>query len=129
MQVSVLRCDSDEVTLQAPLAPNINHQETVFGGSASAVAILAGWSLLHVRLAPSNLRHQLVIQRNTMHYDSPIRGPFTASAGVPDPGDWDAFLRTLERRHRARLAITCTLDSDGIRVGRLLADYVARRIC
>jgi thioesterase domain-containing protein len=29
------------VRLCAPLAPNINHRETVFGGSASAVAILA----------------------------------------------------------------------------------------
>ena len=41
MQVSVAAVDADGVTLQAPLAPNINHRDTVFGGSASAVAILA----------------------------------------------------------------------------------------
>jgi thioesterase domain-containing protein len=41
MQVSVDAVAADGVTLRAPLAPNINHRETVFGGSASAVAILA----------------------------------------------------------------------------------------
>ena len=55
MQVSVVSVDTDGVTLRAPLAPNINHQDTVFGGSASAVAILAGWSLLHTRLAAAGL--------------------------------------------------------------------------
>ncbi|MFB3040360.1 MAG: YiiD C-terminal domain-containing protein, partial [Candidatus Poribacteria bacterium] len=48
--VKVVEADSAGVTLSAPLAPNINHRETVFGGSASAVAILAAWTLLYVRL-------------------------------------------------------------------------------
>jgi thioesterase domain-containing protein len=41
MQVSVVEVHPEHVVLSAPLAPNINHRETVFGGSASAVAILA----------------------------------------------------------------------------------------
>lgn len=53
MQVSVVRAAQEGVVLSAPLAPNINHQETVFGGSASALAILAAWSLVHVRLQAS----------------------------------------------------------------------------
>src|SRR6266540_3523639 len=37
MDVEVVEATDDGVTLAAPLAPNINHRETVFGGSASAV--------------------------------------------------------------------------------------------
>jgi thioesterase domain-containing protein len=50
MGVEVVEATWDGVSLRAPLAPNINHRETVFGGSASAVAILAAWALLYVRL-------------------------------------------------------------------------------
>ena len=55
MQVRVLAATPDEVLLQAPLAPNINHRETVFGGSASALAILAAWSLVHTRMRAQGL--------------------------------------------------------------------------
>ena len=50
MQVSVESATSESVVLAAPLAPNTNHKLTAFGGSVSALGILAAWSLLHVRL-------------------------------------------------------------------------------
>jgi thioesterase domain-containing protein len=43
MRVGVVTVDAGTVVLRAPLEPNINHRETVFGGSASALAILAAW--------------------------------------------------------------------------------------
>ena len=43
MGVEVVEAVSDRVLLKAPLAPNINHRETVFGGSASALCILSAW--------------------------------------------------------------------------------------
>ncbi len=81
MQVSVVEVKPEAVVLSAPLAPHINHQETVFGGSASAVAILAAWSLLHTRLKSSGISSRLVIQRNIMNYERPISGTFTARQG------------------------------------------------
>ena len=50
MAVRVVSVSDDSVVLGADLAPNINHRETLFGGSASAIAILAAWSLVHSRL-------------------------------------------------------------------------------
>ena len=85
MGVSVSGCDGAGVTLAAPLAPNINHRATVFGGSASAVAILAAWASLHGALTRAGVSARLVIQRNTIDYLSPIAGDFTAHcAGVPE---------------------------------------------
>jgi thioesterase domain-containing protein len=82
MQVKVDVVSNDCVQLSAPLAPNINHRNSVFGGSASSVAILSAWSLLYTRLAAQNINATLVIQNNTMSYDTPILGQFEACASL-----------------------------------------------
>jgi thioesterase domain-containing protein len=125
MQVSVISVQTDGVTLRAPLAPNINHRDTVFGGSASAVAILAGWSLLHTRLAGAGLPSRLVIQRNTMNYELPIAGSFTARSFIQTPAAWESFVLTLKRKGRARLTVSCILEYDGQPAARLEGEFVA----
>lgn len=59
MEVAVVQVQPEGVILSAPLAPNINHRDTVFGGSASAVAILAAWSLLQHSLDRRRRRQSL----------------------------------------------------------------------
>jgi thioesterase domain-containing protein len=125
MRVTVDAVAADGVILRAPLAPNINHRETVFGGSASAVAILAAWSLLHTRLLADGVAARLVIQRNTMDYDAPILGEFTARSALETPEQWPRFTRTLARMGRARVRASAVLESDGQVVGRLTGEFVA----
>ena len=125
MQVSVVAVDIDGVTLRAPLAPNINHRDTVFGGSASAVAILAAWSLLHMRMLGEGIAARLVIQSNTMDYALPILGEFTARSALEQPQHWPRFTRTLARMGRARMRVAAVLESDGQVVGRLTGEFVA----
>lgn len=124
MEVSVVSVQRDAVVLRAPLAPNINHRETVFGGSASALAILAAWSLLHTRLRDEGLASRLVIQRNTMEYLQPIAGEFTATSSL-DPGAWPPFTRMLARKGRARIAVSSVLEHAGQVAGRLTGEFVA----
>ncbi|POZ63528.1 YiiD C-terminal domain-containing protein [Chromobacterium alticapitis] len=125
MEASVLTLDPDGVTLGAPLAPNINHRATVFGGSASALAILAAWSLLHTRLRDQGLSATLVIQRNSMEYEKPIAGAFTARSALADPDDWPRFVNMLARKGRARIAVTAQLRCEGVAAGRLMGEFVA----
>lgn len=125
MQVDVVRVAPDEVVLAAPLAPNINHRATVFGGSASAVAILAAWSLLHTRLRDAGVDARLVIQSNTMHYDLPIAGDFTARSMIETADAWPHFLRMLTRKGRARIAVAAVLEYQSVQVGRLHGEFVA----
>jgi thioesterase domain-containing protein len=124
MQVAVERFDEDSVVLSAPLAPNINHRETVFGGSAAAVAILAAWSLLHTRLESDGVSRRLVIQRHTMQFDLPIDGAFTARSHI-EPDAWTTFVRALERKGRARIAVSSVLECDGSTVARFDGTFVA----
>jgi thioesterase domain-containing protein len=125
MEVCALEVSQDAVRLSAPLAPNVNHRATVFGGSASALAILAAWSLLHVRLRPSFPQVSIVIQRQSTSYNRPIHGTFSARAALAQPDDWPRFLRLLARRGKARIGVVSTLDYAGQQVGQLSGDFVA----
>ena len=125
MAVSVMEASLERVVLSAPLAPNINHRETVFGGSASAVAILAAWSMLHMKLSAQNLGSRLVIQRNTMEYGLPIDGTFTAVAEAPTEQAWRAFVRVFERKGLGRIEQASVLMYQGQAVGRLTGEFVA----
>lgn len=126
MDVRVERADPGGVTLSAPMEPNINHRDTVFGGSASALAILAGWALVHVRLDRDwSSPHRIVIQRNEIEYLAPIEGRFRARAPAPEAAAWDRFLRILERRGKGRIEVTAELLVGDEVVGRLTGQYVA----
>lgn len=125
MQASVVALTPDHAELAAPLAPNINHRDTVFGGSAAALATLAAWSLLHARLAAARLPCRLVIQHNVMHYDQPIPDTFGAIARLADPADWARFERTLRRHGRARITARAELHCRGATVARFEGDFVA----
>ena len=61
MQVRVIEVTKDLVILAAPIKPNINHRSTVFGGSASTLAILSAWTLINFRLQSENINTRLVI--------------------------------------------------------------------
>ncbi len=124
MQISVVEASEARVVLRAPLAPNINHRLTAFGGSVSAIAILSAWSLLHTRLRDAGIEARLVIQRNTVHYDAPIEDTFTATATVPGEGVWETFLRTFARRGKARIGVSSVLESAGVVAARFEGHFV-----
>jgi thioesterase domain-containing protein len=125
MQVTALEVSEESVQLSAPLAPNLNHHATVFAGSAGALAILAAWSLLHVRLRVSFPSVSIVIQRQSMNYRRPIQGTFVARATLAQAAEWPRFLRLLARRGRARISVASTLAFAGQDVGDFIGDFVA----
>lgn len=127
MQVTVISMGDDGVVLQAPLAPNINPHGTVFGGSASTLAILAAWCAVHVKLRTAGIVASEVIQSNTMEYLRPITGTFTARASLKNPDEWEPFVRMLSRRGKGRVEAMVLLEQEGELVGRLHGQLVALR--
>jgi thioesterase domain-containing protein len=123
MGAEVRSASPDEVVLFAPIAPNLNHRDTVFGGSASAAAILAAWSVLYVRLRAEAVSGRIVIRRNSMSYDRPITEGFDAIAGAPDPADWARLRTTLQRGRTARIRIRARLECRGERAGEFDGEF------
>jgi thioesterase domain-containing protein len=123
----VVHVDSGSVRLRAPLAPNLNHRGTAFGGSLSALAILAGWVLVHLQLRDRGVSARLVIQRSVLDFDAPVDGDFTATATLPGAPAWDRFLATLARHRSARVTVVATLACASGAGGRHEGTYVATR--
>lgn len=125
MQVSAQAVSPDSVVLSAPIGPNINHRDTVFGGSASALAILAAWSLLNLRLSQQSVPFRLVIQRNAMEYLAPMSELFTATASLHAPQSWGRQIRMLERKGAARFTVVAQLFCADQQTGSFSGEFVA----
>ncbi len=104
MGVRVLNASLGEVRLHAPLAPNINHQLTAFGGSISTLATLAAWSHVQWLLNTSGRTANLVIQNHSVEYLRPITDDLEAVATPFAAEEVERFLKTLSERGRARIA-------------------------
>jgi thioesterase domain-containing protein len=128
MGVRVKVATPERVELWLPLAPNVNHQKTVFGGSAVAAATLAAWTLLQLRLERVRAQDaQLVVQRSAMEYKKPIAGDFEAVCTFEDEEAWAGFERALARRGRARLRMEARLIYEASEAGTFAGDFVALR--
>ena len=125
MGARVVEATIDRVELSAPLAPNINHRETVFGGSAGAIATLAAWTLVLVRKRAENLAGRLVIARNSMVYEKPITADFRAIATSDDLSGWDTFVAGILRKGRGRLTATSRLLLNENQVATFEGQFVA----
>jgi thioesterase domain-containing protein len=120
--------DGESVRLAAPLAPNVNHRATAFGGSVSSLAILSGWVLVHLQLRERGIASRLVIQRSALDFEAPVDGDFTATAVLPAAAPWNRFFATLSRHRRARVTVTSTVACASGVGGRHEGTYVAVRI-
>ncbi|KJV32137.1 hypothetical protein VI06_05840 [Aquitalea magnusonii] len=124
MGVKVRHAAEDAVTLWAPLEPNINHCATIFGGSAAAVATLAGWLLVYRKLQALGVRGQVMVRRSQMDYQKAMHGAFTASTLPVADTVWQRMAGALAKGRMARLQLAVELECGGVTVGRLDGEFV-----
>lgn len=130
MGLKVLSWQDHQLRLQLPLAANVNHKSTMFGGSLYCMAVLAGWGWLHLRLREAAVTDgHIVIQEGQISYPLPVTGDAIALCDAPDEKVWRRFLSTYERYGRARLNLqtrVTNIDSDEDAV-RFSGQYVLHR--
>lgn len=125
MQLKVMHATRRKIVLSAPLAPNINHRATVFGGSSSAAAIVSAWALVHFRLQSEGLCCRVVIQKNKMTYEKPIHAEFYAICTLDDEDKWQKFVNAIAAKKRARIILGSMLECEGVRAGSFEGAFVA----
>jgi thioesterase domain-containing protein len=100
------------VTLRAPLAANVNHKGTAFGGSLNAIATLAGWSVVWLALREHAVTGEVVIQDSSVRYLRPVAGDFWARSGPLEPDALARLLTAIRRRGRGRVSLVAEVEDD-----------------
>ncbi|WP_211234049.1 YiiD C-terminal domain-containing protein [Chitinilyticum litopenaei] len=122
--LTVTQAAPARVCLAAPLAPNINHKATAFGGSLYALAVLAGWGMIAVRLKAAGLQAHIVIQEAQIRYRQPVTDTLQAECHVPDEAAFARFLRIFARHGKARISLPVTMRGTAGEAVVFHGDYV-----
>jgi thioesterase domain-containing protein len=110
--------------LDAPLAENVNHAGTAFGGSLSAMLTLAGWSMVWFLLQEYHLQGEIIIQDSSCKYIHPVKCDFSACCYRPDSSELDRFDKMLRTRGRGRLE----LKADIVEGERVAVSFIGRYV-
>lgn len=103
MGVTMERFDDERLVLSAPLEPNHNHLGTAFGGSLSAIATLAGYSLLWLELGDRD--SHIVIKSSSLKYLHPVRSEIRAVCGRIDATNLARFREKFARTGKAGISL------------------------
>ncbi len=126
MEIRVADSMDSRLVLAAPLAPNLNHAGTAFGGAIECLGTLACWGLLWFALdAPKST---IVIQRGETDFVAPITGELRAEAQTPGDDSWRRFTEQFAKHGRARITLTATIgDATRATAARFRGRFVATR--
>ncbi|MES2921958.1 MAG: thioesterase domain-containing protein [Verrucomicrobiota bacterium] len=111
MGLRVESFDPARLVLTAPPELNHNHLGTAFGGSLSAIAVLAGYGLLWLRLGDRNAH--IVVRRSSIQYLHPVRGTLRAICKSPDEATLSVFKNQLVQKGKARLSLHVIIEEEG----------------
>ncbi|WP_395374092.1 YiiD C-terminal domain-containing protein [Marinicella sp. W31] len=100
MQLRLDAYTGQELQISAPLAPNINDKGTAFGGSASTLKIICGWSLLKLNLIDLSMPHDIVISKSTCRWHKPLSDALSAHARFKTDTSWDDFIEKFKKSNR-----------------------------
>ncbi|HEV2212910.1 MAG TPA: YiiD C-terminal domain-containing protein [Gammaproteobacteria bacterium] len=126
MRVQVAGYDAVSLTLSAPLAPNINHERTAFGGSLASLATLACWGYLWLLLEDEPGMH-MVVNEAHMRYLKPVTSVLSARCAAPVAAEQSKFLEMLARRGKARLELKARIAEHSVLCAKYTGSFVAYR--
>ncbi|MDH3622050.1 MAG: thioesterase domain-containing protein [Gammaproteobacteria bacterium] len=126
MHLSFVDFDNLTLTMEAPLAPNINNKGTAFGGSIASICLFGGWAVSTLAFMDNDIHNtEIVVYKNEMTFERPARGHLTVSAYIK-PDDFEACLARLKAGdpERIRLDIHVDLFHDDKRCATMRGLYV-----
>jgi len=126
MDITIAGRDRDTLTLQAPLARNVNDKACAFGGSLVSLMTLAGWGLVTLRCRELGIDADVFVADSEVRYLAPLHADLRATAALADGSGWAPFDESLRSRGRARVRIAASVPlPDGGVATTLRAGYAA----
>jgi len=118
--------DGERLVLSAPLANNINHQHSAFGGSLFSLSALAGWGILQLKLAEMKVNANTVIAGGDVSYSQPVFS--TLHCEIELPATYPTFREKLLETGKASILLTSNILLDGESAMAFNGKYVVRKI-
>ena len=126
MGLRVAESSAVRLVLEAPLAANVNHLGTAFGGSLHALPTLACYAALWTLLREAGIDGHVVVKRSQAFYRAPITGTLRAVCERPPAAQCAEFMQDLQRHKKARMELTATVDGpDGKAAVEFTGSFVA----
>lgn len=113
MGLHVAESNAKRLVLEAPLAANVNHLGTAFGGSLHALPTLACYAALWTLLREAGLDGHVVIKRSAASYRQPVQARLRAVCVRPAPATVAEFIADLRRHKKARMELTAIVEGAG----------------
>jgi len=113
MQFRVARCDGESLHMRAPLAANLNHHGSGFGGSLYSICAVAGWALLLYALREAGLDGWIVIREARVRYLRPLREDLQVRIAPAQADGLAAALADLRSRGAARVSLRASIADRG----------------
>ncbi|HFC30768.1 MAG TPA: hypothetical protein ENJ44_06980 [Oceanospirillales bacterium] len=125
MQLELTAFDSQQLTLSAPLDANINDKGSVFGGSSSALMIIAAWSLIKLNCQKRAIEADVVIHKNSTHWQKALFKDFIITAKFKKQYDFKQIAQSIIRKKHQRISCLIEIaDKDGTIYSTMSAKYV-----
>jgi len=110
MELSIVDYENLTLTMEAPLAPNINNKGTAFGGSIASICLFGGWAVSTLAFTDNEIHNtEIVVYRNEMTFERPARGHLVIKAYIK-PEDFDACLARLKANDPSRIRMDIYVD-------------------
>lgn len=121
-------CDADGVTLDAPLAPNVNDKGCAFGGTLVSAMTLAGWALIMQLLRQRGWTADVFVARSEVAYRAPVWQDFRAHAWLTADTHIATACDELAARSKTRLQVNCRVHEMNTKAdcATLSARFAAR---
>jgi thioesterase domain-containing protein len=113
MGLRVAESNARRLALEAPLAANVNHLGTAFGGSLHTLPTLACYAALWTLLREAGLDGHVVVKRSSAAYRAPVTGALRAVCERPPADTCAEFLSDLRRHKKARMELTAIVEGPG----------------
>lgn len=114
MGIRVIQTGPRRLILEAPLAPNVNHLGTVFGGALHTLPTLACYAALWTLLVEGGVDGHVVVKTSHARYRQPVPGAFRACCDRPPRDIAAKFLDDLRRFKKARMDLASVVEGpDG----------------
>ena len=125
MGILVKSFSTDEVIATAPLAANINHQQSAFGGSIAALGIVTGFVAIWGNLKLRKIQAELVIQHSETDFSKPALGDMESRSRQLSHAALESFTTALANSGRARILVTSDIFSDDKLIASNTGTFVA----